>query len=292
VSDLGDIGLVGLAVMGQNLALNMADHGYSVVVHNRSVSKTRAFLTGPAAGTGITGADTPEALVAALSTPRRIVLMVRAGSAVDAVIEDLLPHLDPGDVIVDGGNSYFRDTIRRTRALEDRGLLFVGTGISGGEEGARHGPSIMPGGSIDAWPIVQDVLQDIAAKVDDGTPCCDWVGPDGAGHYVKMVHNGIEYGDIQLLAEAYDLMHRGLGMSHDEMATTHRRGDARARRGWHPIAREDPRCRRPEGNRTLDGRIRPRARPADLSHRRGGVRPGGLRAQGRTRRRLGRAQRP
>jgi 6-phosphogluconate dehydrogenase len=220
VSDLGDIGLVGLAVMGQNLALNMADHGYSVVVHNRSAEKTEAFLAGPAAGTSITGAATPADLAAALARPRRIVLMVRAGAAVDAVIEDLLAHLDPGDVVIDGGNSYFYDTIRRTRELEGQGLLFVGAGISGGEEGARHGPSIMPGGSGDAWPIVQDVLQDIAAKVADGTPCCDWVGPDGAGHYVKMVHNGIEYGDIQLLAEAYDLMYRGLGMSHDEMAAT------------------------------------------------------------------------
>jgi 6-phosphogluconate dehydrogenase len=220
VSELADIGLVGLAVMGQNLALNMADHGYSVVVHNRSPEKTEAFLAGPAAGMSITGAADPAGLTAALATPRRIVLMVRAGAAVDAVIEDLLPHLDRGDVVIDGGNSYFRDTIRRTRELEDRGLLFVGTGISGGEEGARHGPSIMPGGSADAWPIVRDVLQDIAAKVSDGTPCCDWVGPDGAGHYVKMVHNGIEYGDIQLLAEAYDLMHRGLGLTHDEMAET------------------------------------------------------------------------
>ncbi len=204
--------------MGQNLAMNMADHGFHVVVYNRTTERTSEFLGGPAAGMTITGADTVEALATALTIPRRIVLMVKAGSAVDAVIEELVPHLGPGDIIIDGGNSYFEDSIRRAERLEAEGLLFVGAGISGGEEGARHGPSIMPGGSLEAWPQVRGVLQGIAAKVGDGTPCCDWIGPSGAGHYVKMVHNGIEYGDIQLLAEAYDIMHRGLGMSHDEMA--------------------------------------------------------------------------
>ena len=204
--------------MGQNLAMNMADHGFEVVVHNRTPERTSEFLEGPAAGMQISGADTPEELVKALTTPRRIVLMVQAGSAVDAVIEKLVPHLDPGDVIIDGGNSFFEDSIRRIERLERVGLLFVGAGISGGAEGARYGPSIMPGGSPEAWPLVRDCLQEIAAKVTDGTPCCDWVGPGGAGHYVKMVHNGIEYGDIQLLAETYDLMRRGLEMNHDEIA--------------------------------------------------------------------------
>jgi 6-phosphogluconate dehydrogenase len=218
VKGSGDIGLIGLAVMGQNLALNMADHGFRVVVHNRTAERTAEFLAGPAAGTTITGADTPADLVAALARPRRIMLMVKAGPPVDQVIADLLPLLDRGDVVIDGGNSHFTDTVRRVGELEAAGMLFVGTGISGGEEGARHGPSIMPGGSPDAWPLVRDVLQAIAAKAPDGTPCCDWVGPGGAGHYVKMVHNGIEYGDIQLLAEAYEIMHVGLGLDHGAMA--------------------------------------------------------------------------
>ncbi len=213
-----DIGVIGLAVMGQNLALNMADHGLRVVVHNRTKTRTEEFLAGPAAGSGIEGADSLEVLAAAMAPPRKVLLMVKAGAAVDAVIDGLLPHLEPGDVVIDGGNSYFEDTIRRTERLEQAGLLFVGAGISGGEEGARHGPSIMPGGSAAAWPLVRPILQGIAAKVADGTPACDWVGSDGAGHYVKMVHNGIEYGDIQLLAEAYHLMRAGVGMDHDEMA--------------------------------------------------------------------------
>jgi len=204
--------------MGQNLAMNMADHGYAVVAHNRTKERTTQFLEGPAAGMSITGADDLQQLAAALQTPRRIILMVKAGPPVDAVIEGLLPHLDSGDVIIDGGNSFYEDSIRRTASLEEKGFLFIGTGISGGEEGARHGPSIMPGGSPAAWPLVKETLQNIAAKVADGTPCCDWVGPGGAGHYVKMVHNGIEYGDIQLLAEAYDIMRTGLGMAYDEMA--------------------------------------------------------------------------
>ncbi len=204
--------------MGQNLAMNMADHGFRVVVHNRTQARTDEFLEGPARNMPIAGADSIAELAAALGKPRKIVLMVKAGDAVDAVIGGLLPHLDPGDVVIDGGNSHFEDSTRRTTLLEDAGFLFVGAGISGGEEGARTGPSIMPGGSHEAWPLVRDVLQGIAAKVADGTPCCDWVGPGGAGHYVKMVHNGIEYGDIQLLAEAYHLMHFGLGMNHDDMA--------------------------------------------------------------------------
>ena len=212
------LGLIGLAVMGQNLALNMADHGYRVAVYNRTTATTDAFVAGPAAGTSIVAAATLEELVGRLERPRKVILMVRAGGAVDAVIAALLPLLDPGDVIVDGGNSYYRDTIRRTAEVEEAGMLYVGTGVSGGEEGARYGPSIMPGGSPDAWPLVKEPLQAIAAKVADGSPCCDWVGRDGAGHYVKMVHNGIEYGDMQVIAEAYDLMHRGLGMTHDEMA--------------------------------------------------------------------------
>ncbi|MCJ7726381.1 MAG: NAD(P)-binding domain-containing protein, partial [Acidimicrobiia bacterium] len=213
-----DIGLIGLAVMGQNLALNMADHGYRVAVYNRTTSVTEEFAAGPAADAAIVPATSLEDLVASLERPRKVFLMVRAGAAVDSVIGSLLPLLEPGDVIIDGGNSFYQDTIRRTAEVEAAGLLFVGTGVSGGEEGARHGPSIMPGGSPAAWPLVAGILQSIAAKVADGTPCCDWVGSDGAGHYVKMVHNGIEYGDMQVIAEAYDLMHRGLGMTHDEMA--------------------------------------------------------------------------
>jgi 6-phosphogluconate dehydrogenase len=212
------VGLIGLAVMGQNLALNMADKGFDVAVHNRTADRIADFLEGPAAGTGIVGADTIDELVQVLATPRRILLMVKAGPPVDAVIDQLVPLLDPGDVIIDGGNSHYADSDRRARALEEAGLLFVGAGISGGEEGARHGPSIMPGGSAAAWPLVRDVLQAIAAKVDDGTPCCDWIGPGGSGHFVKMVHNGIEYGDIQLLGEAYDILRRGTGMGYDDMA--------------------------------------------------------------------------
>ncbi|MBT8202684.1 MAG: decarboxylating NADP(+)-dependent phosphogluconate dehydrogenase [Acidimicrobiia bacterium] len=217
-----DIAVIGLAVMGRNLALNMADHGHTVAVYNRTTSKTDAFMAEEGEAAGITAAATLEELVEGLATPRRIMLMVQAGGGTDAVIEQLVPLLDDGDIIIDGGNAHFEDTIRRTAALEDKGLLFIGTGVSGGEEGARYGPSIMPGGSPAAWPAVKDILQSIAAKVADGTPCCDWVGSDGAGHYVKMVHNGIEYGDMQVLAEAYSLMHDGLGMTHDEMAATFR----------------------------------------------------------------------
>ena len=213
-----DIGLIGLAVMGQNLVLNMNDHGYTVAVYNRTTERTHEFIAGPAAGTNIIGTETLQELVGALALPRRVMLMVKAGTVVDSVIDELIPLLEPGDIIIDGGNSHFSDTIRRTGALQDLGLLFIGTGVSGGEEGARHGPSIMPGGSPDAWPHVRDIFRAIAAKLPDGTPCCDWVGNDGAGHYVKMVHNGIEYGDMQVIAEAYHLMRVGLEMTHDEMA--------------------------------------------------------------------------
>jgi 6-phosphogluconate dehydrogenase len=215
-----DIGLIGLAVMGQNLVLNMNDHGYTVAVYNRTVSRIDEFTNGPARGTRVVGVRSLEEMAAVLKPPRKIMLMVKAGKAVDEFIELLLPHLAPGDLIIDGGNSHFFDTIRRTGWLRDRGILFIGTGISGGEEGARHGPSIMPGGAPDAWPLVKELFQDIAAKTADGVPCCDWVGENGAGHYVKMIHNGIEYGDMQLIAEAYQLMRDGLGLSHAAMHRT------------------------------------------------------------------------
>ena len=214
-----DIGLIGLGVMGQNLALNIHDHGYGVVVYNRTPTKIEEFLSGSAKDTSITAAHTLEALVDGLASPRRIILMIQAGDPVDTTIAALLPLLDQGDIIIDGGNSHFPDTIRRTKALAADGFGFIGAGISGGEEGARHGPSIMPGGNPDSWPAVQPILQSISAHVD-GEPCCQWIGEGGAGHYVKMVHNGIEYGDMQLIAEAYQLMHLGLGMTHQEMQAT------------------------------------------------------------------------
>jgi 6-phosphogluconate dehydrogenase len=220
VAGTADVGLIGLAVMGQNLALNMADHGFTVAVYNRTPARTEEFVAGPAAGASIVAAYSLEELVGWLQPPRRILLMVKAGAPVDGVISELLPLLGTGDVVIDGGNSHFEDSMRRTREMEGRGLLFVGSGISGGEAGARFGPSIMPGGSPSAWPVVRHVLQAIAARTPDGAPCCDWVGPDGSGHFVKMVHNGIEYGDMQLIAEAYHIMHTGLGMDHDEMHET------------------------------------------------------------------------
>jgi len=213
---VADIGLIGLAVMGQNLALNMNDHGFRVMVYNRTTDTTDAFLAGPAKGSAITGANNIEELVHSLQRPRKLFLMVRAGDPVDRVIEALLPHLEPGDIIMDGGNSRFTDSNRRGRELADKGIRFIGCGVSGGEEGARHGPSIMPGGDERAWPEVQSILQSVAAKVD-GQPCCQWVGQEGSGHYVKMVHNGIEYGDMQLISEAYQLMREGLGMQADEI---------------------------------------------------------------------------
>jgi len=212
-----DIGLIGLAVMGQNLVLNMDDHGFRVAVYNRTTSKVDEFLNSTAKGTKVVGAHSLEELVGLLKTPRRIMLMIKAGQPVDDFIELLLPLLENGDILIDGGNSNFQDSVRRTAYLESKGLLFIGTGISGGEEGARCGPSIMPGGSTQAWPFVKDIFQSIAAKVEDGSPCCDWVGENGAGHFVKMVHNGIEYGDMQLIGESYHLMKSLLGMSYSEM---------------------------------------------------------------------------
>jgi 6-phosphogluconate dehydrogenase len=212
-----DIGLIGLAVMGQNLVLNMNDHGYKVAVFNRTVSKVDTFLKDEAKGTEVVGAHSVEELCGLLKSPRRVMLMVKAGDVVDNNIEQLLPYLDKGDIIIDGGNSLFTDSIRRTKDLAEKGILFIGTGVSGGEEGARRGPSIMPGGNPAAWPYVKEILQAISAKVEDGTPCCDWVGENGAGHYVKMVHNGIEYGDIQLIGEAYQLLKDALGLTPDEL---------------------------------------------------------------------------
>ena len=217
-----DIALIGLAVMGQNLVLNMADHGFSVAVYNRTASVTDAFVEGPAKGTRIIGTHSLAEMVALLKRPRRVMMMVKAGQPVDDFIEKLIPLLEPGDIIIDGGNSNYEDSIRRTTYLESYGLLFVGSGVSGGEEGARHGPSLMPGGSPAAWPHIKPIFQTIAAKVPEGdpngAPCCDWVGESGAGHFVKMVHNGIEYGDMQIIAEAYQLMQEGLGMGNDEMS--------------------------------------------------------------------------
>ncbi len=213
-----DIGLIGLAVMGQNLVLNMDDHGFKVTVFNRTTAKVDAFLSGPAKGTNISGCHSLEELVLSLEKPRRIMMMVKAGAPVDSIIEKLVPLLDKGDIIIDGGNELFTNTERRTRSLAEKGLLYIGTGISGGEEGARNGPSIMPGGNQDAWPHVKNIFQTIAARAN-GVPCCDWVGEGGAGQYVKMVHNGIEYGDMQLICEAYDFMRRGLGISQEKMQT-------------------------------------------------------------------------
>ena len=212
-----DIGLIGLAVMGENLILNMESRGYSVAVYNRTLDKVEKFLAGRAKGKKIIGTHNLPELVQSLKSPRKIMMMVKAGKAVDELIDQLVPLLDKGDILIDGGNSHFPDTIRRTKALEDKGLLYIGTGVSGGEEGALKGPSIMPGGSPAAWPHVKPIFQAIAAKVADGTPCCDWVGDNGAGHFVKMVHNGIEYGDMQLICESYQIMKELLGMSADEM---------------------------------------------------------------------------
>ena len=215
---LGDIAVIGLAVMGQNLVLNMNDHGFTVVAFNRTVSKVDDFLANEAKGTHVIGAHSAEEMVSLLKRPRRVMLMVKAGDPVDQMIEHVLPYLEAGDIIIDGGNSLFTDTARRVKYAESKGLLYVGAGVSGGEDGARHGPSIMPGGSPDAWPHVKDIFQTIAAHVEDGSPCCEWVGEGGAGHYVKMVHNGIEYGDMQLIGESYQLMRDYLGMGADQSA--------------------------------------------------------------------------
>lgn len=215
-----DIGLIGLAVMGQNLVLNLADHGYRIQVFNRTISKIDEFLQGSAKGKTIAGSHDLKQFVSTLQRPRRVMLMVKAGLPVDDLIHELLPFLDKGDIIIDGGNSHFQDSQRRYETLQSKGILFVGTGISGGEEGARHGPSIMPGGNVEAWPHIKQIFQSIAARSEDGTPCCDWVGEGGAGHYVKMVHNGIEYGDMQLICEAFDLLKKGANFSHSELHTT------------------------------------------------------------------------
>lgn len=217
---VSDIGLVGLAVMGENLALNMESKGFKVSVFNRTVEKVDRFVSGRGAGKNFLGAHTLEEFVASLKTPRRVFLMVKAGQAVDDFIDRLIPLLDKGDIIIDGGNSHFPDTVRRTSYVESKGLLYVGTGVSGGEEGALNGPSMMPGGSSAAWPHIRPIFQSICAKVEDGSPCCDWVGENGAGHFVKMVHNGIEYGDIQLICECYQIMKDYLGMTNEEMHAT------------------------------------------------------------------------
>ena len=213
-----DIGVIGLAVMGANLALNLADSGNRVSVYNRTTSVTDEFMKGEAADLGVTPTETLGELVESLAQPRKILLMVKAGDPVDYVISDLAPLLDEGDIIIDGGNSLYTDTERRCAELEPMGLHFLGIGVSGGEEGARHGPSIMPGGHIEAWPHVEEMLKGIAAVAPDGAPCCEWIGPGGAGHFVKMVHNGIEYGDMQVIAEAYDLMRRGMGLDTDSLS--------------------------------------------------------------------------
>ena len=212
-----DIGLIGLAVMGENLVLNMESHGFTVAVYNRTTSRVDEFVNGRGAGKSVIGTRSIEELCANLERPRRVMIMVKAGAVVDQVIESLLPYLEEGDIVIDGGNSHFPDSTRRTKELKAKGLLFIGTGVSGGEEGARLGPSIMPGGNAEAWPHVKPIFQAIAAKTDEGEPCCDWVGRGGAGHFVKMVHNGIEYGDMQMICETYQIMKDGLDMSNDEM---------------------------------------------------------------------------
>jgi len=212
-----NVGLIGLAVMGENLVLNMESKGYSVAVFNRTTSKVQNFMEGRAKGKNIKGCFSIEEFVNNLERPRKAILLIKAGQAVDSFIDMLIPLMEKGDIIIDGGNSYFVDTIRRTKYVEDKGLLFIGTGVSGGEEGALLGPSIMPGGSAKAWKEVKPIFQSIAAKVDGGTPCCEWVGNDGAGHYVKMIHNGIEYGDMQMICEAYSILKNALAMTPDEM---------------------------------------------------------------------------
>jgi 6-phosphogluconate dehydrogenase len=217
MNQVSDIGVIGIAVMGENLILNMESKGFHVSAFNRTVDKVEDFVNGRANGLNIYGATSLEDFISSLKSPRKVMLMIKAGKPVDAVIDQLIPLLDKGDIIIDGGNSHFPDTERRTKYIESKGMYFIGAGVSGGEEGALKGPSIMPGGSHEAWPEIKTIFQGIAAKVDDGTPCCDWVGNGGAGHFVKMVHNGIEYGDMQLINEVYHIMKDVLGMSADEM---------------------------------------------------------------------------
>ena len=217
MKELADIGLIGLAVMGENLVLNMESKGFRVAVFNRTVEKVDKFINGRGAGKNFVGAHSIEELVKSLKRPRKVMLLVKAGQAVDDFIEKIIPYLEPGDIIIDGGNTHYPDTNRRTAYVESKGFLYIGTGVSGGEEGALLGPSIMPGGSKAAWEHVKPIFQPISAKVEDGSPCCDWVGENGAGHFVKMVHNGIEYGDMQLICEAYQIMKEYLGMTYEEM---------------------------------------------------------------------------
>jgi 6-phosphogluconate dehydrogenase len=217
MNSLADIGLIGLAVMGENLVLNMESKGFTVAVYNRSVEKVDKFVQGRGKGKNFMGAHSMEEFIKSIQQPRKVMMLVKAGKPVDELIDQILPHLEPGDIVIDGGNSHFPDTIRRTSYVESKGFLYIGTGVSGGEEGALTGPSIMPGGSVKAWEHIKPVFQAISAKVDNGTPCCDWVGENGAGHFVKMVHNGIEYGDMQLINEAYHIMKNIAGLNCDEM---------------------------------------------------------------------------
>jgi 6-phosphogluconate dehydrogenase len=217
MSKKADIGLIGLAVMGENLVLNMESKGYTVAVYNRSTEKVDKFISGRGAGKNFIGTHSIKELVNTLEKPRKVMMLVKAGAPVDSLIDQIIPHLDAGDIIIDGGNSHYPDSIRRTKYVEEKGLLYVGSGVSGGEEGALTGPSLMPGGSNAAWPFIKDIFQNISAKVEDNVPCCDWVGQNGAGHFVKMVHNGIEYGDMQLISEAYHIMKEYVGLSYDEM---------------------------------------------------------------------------
>src|SRR5665648_105825 len=215
---LADIGLIGLAVMGENLVLNMESKGFTVGVFNRTVARVDEFIAGRGAGKNFIGAHSIEELCASLEKPRKVMMLVKAGKPVDDFIDKIIPHLEKGDIIIDGGNSHFPDTIRRTKYVESKGLLYIGTGVSGGEEGALLGPSLMPGGSVKAWPHVRDIFHAISAKTSDGASCCAWIGDNGAGHFVKMAHNGIEYGDMQLICEAYHLLRGMAGFTHDEMA--------------------------------------------------------------------------
>jgi 6-phosphogluconate dehydrogenase len=248
-----DIGLIGLAVMGENLVLNMENHGFKVAVYNRTTTRVDEFLAARARGKSIVGTYSAAELASKLKRPRRIMIMVKAGAAVDTVIEGLLPHLEAGDIVIDGGNSEYSDSIRRTSELASKGILFVGSGVSGGEEGALNGPSIMPGGNPAAWPHIKPIFQAISAKTEQGEPCCDWVGSGGAGHFVKMVHNGIEYGDMQLISEAYHLMRQGLGLSNDEMHKIFARWDEGVLDSYlTEITRDILRHREQDGTATLD----------------------------------------